>query len=1108
MNQVIKCTKNIPMTELQRAYYLGSSENTSLGGSYSRSYMELECDKYSASELQKAIEKLVRSHEMLHCSIKTDMHIEILENYSVNIEVTDFRTVNKPKESIISEIRDTIFSNISCIEHELPVKFYLSLFDKNLILIHIYGNGMVLDGWSHEILITELEDILDGNDIIPELGFCDYVNAYSDLEVSEKPFSIPDDLYKAEMVPNLPLKVMPSIIKKATDNQIDYYVPNKLWEKISNYASSKRISVFSILITIYGKVLELYSNNKNFLINIPRAKRPYWIDGAEHTIGMCSDFSIFNYNSTDSKSFSELTMLNHKKLIEMQDNSDASGMEITHNLQKIKGESTNIPITLTSTLGIDTRETKSLKKKYVKVHTSQVWLETFITQIDNSVIISMNFVKELFQPQVAENIARSFYDSVVELTENPAVWEGRTRISINNSDIKIIDKLNETKMTEKIPMFADRLIENMYTYSEKIAIGSEDESLTYSELNTYAYCLSEKIKKYITNNSLKVGIYLNKGWAQIVCAVAAMCSNAVYMPLDPDMTSAELDYCNKKVGLSCIITEHTLLNKVQEANIKGIIDFETINPVAGMFTKQRLVQDKEDIAIMINTSGTTGKPKSIMLSHEGINNCLYCSERIFGIKHSDSAIAVTNFCHDMAIFDTLGMFWCGGTVVVPSHEKQKDPRHWLNLMKKYQVTIWNSVPALMEMLLVSGYEGVNEVLKNLKVVIHGGDWLSAGLAKSILENNKSCNLYNVGGPTETTIWNIYHKVTLHDIKSNSIPYGRPFLNTKYFILNAHMDLCPLGVQGTMYVAGIGVSKGYVGLEEETVQKFVNYHGERVYNTGDQGKYLFDGTIEIMGRIDNQVKINGKRVELNGIESVINKIAGVISSAVIIHKKTKKLVCFYSAHYELDNGKILDYLKKKLSDYLIPQLIVYTDRLPITSNGKVDRKFLSNYEFPDEKKPVNTTSSAGRILVKIIKDVLDIDNIDYDDNFFALGGDSISAMKIVAKVEKELKVELSVYDILNQPIISGWIDTLENTSTIEEAAVGKQVCMEDILAIVRDILDNNCVCENDSFIEMGGNVSIAKKISKVIQEKWNLQVSPYHLVGNPYIEDWLNYIEVS
>ncbi len=1108
MSQTENSSKIIPMTDLQRAYYIGSFEDAALGGSFSRSYFELETQRYSIHEIENAIIKLIKAHELLHCRIRNDMNIEILDHYDIEINVVDYCNAEESPDVILADIRDKIFNNTVIIKDELPVKFYLSVFQENCIVIHIYGNGMVLDGWSHEIILEELEKILGKSTPEKELGFNDYINVYSDSDKldNKKVEELAKWLSEAKATPSLPLLTDPANILRSSDLQVDFRIHNQVWDRVLSFASGNNISVFSILITIYGKVLERYSNSDNFLLNIPIAKRPYWIEGSEHTIGLCSDFSVFRYESSPLDNFYQLCVENHNKLINLQEYSDVEGMRLTREIQKINGEKTTIPISLTSTLGLNESCEKSLNKKFVRIHTTQVWIETFITNLGESIQISMNFVKELFDYDMAVNIAESFYNELIYLASNPIIWGKKKNISLCKCDKEIIHYINDTKSFDKIPMVKDRIIHNMYKYSEKIAVASEELTLTYAELNSYSFSIFNYCKA-LSFPIERIGIYLSKGWKQIVAAVAAICGDVVYMPLDPDMTALELKQCDDKVKLSCIITEQSRLATVCEAGIDNIIDFDVVMHEDDKFCKEKKRERtyENHTSIIINTSGSTGQPKSIALHQEGISSCLYYTEKIFGLNNRDTAFAITNFCHDMAIFDTLGLFWLGGTIVVPSHMKQKDPKHWIKLMKEYNVTVWNSVPALMEMLLVSGYEGIEEVRKNLKVVIHGGDWLSPSLAQKIISDNK-CNLYNVGGPTETTIWNIYHKVSKNDISNNRIPYGRPFPNTKYYILNDHMDLCPIGVPGIMYVVGVGVAQGYVGLKAETEKKFVYLNGEHIYNTGDIGRYLPEGNIEILGRTDNQIKINGKRVELNGIEAVVNEIPGVVSSVVVKHFKTGKLIAFYISTKDISEIKIKEYLSIKLSEYLIPQVIVSLDEFPLTANGKVDRKGLSNYVLKsnDEQTHRDKPSTIGAQLLSIVKEVLCVDSISEDDNFFALGGDSVSAMKVVEKVEISFNIELSVYDILNFPILSSWVEMIESADKISKQS--ETITEEDLLMLIRKLIGNNNIGITDDFMEIGGSLDLAKEISEIIYEKWCKSVSPYQLVSSPYLEDWIDFID--
>lgn len=1102
----------IYMTELQKSYVIGARESSVLGGNISKSYFEIECSNYDYDKVTAAINMIFIKHQLMHSIVYKDDYLKVLDDYEVNIEKEDFRKFKDIElKNKMKDKRNKIFNTLFNIYEEIQVKCYISILSEKHYIIHFYGTGIVFDGWSHEIIINDLNKILNNEEVKEELSFKEYVRIINDVNninfYEEDAAYFLDKLKGIDYSPELPLKNQVEKVNNSSDLQININLTKEMYNKLTKYSCERNVSTFSVLLTLYGKVLERYSQNSNFIINIPKAKRPLEVEGSLNTVGLCSDFSLFVFESFHEKSLIENIKINQEKIIDMQEHSSCSGNYLLQLLQRENGKQVNIPITFTSTLGINEDNRKNIVKKFVKIHTSQVYIETVVSEINNEIVISMNFVKELFTEEVIHGIADTFYENIIQFINNPYDIEKNKNINICSNDIDVVNELNKTSNDINNEFLVDKFNMIFNNYKDKTAIAFENGSLTYDEVKAYADSFASIIyDKYENKDNIKIGIYLKKGWQQIVCAIGAVLNGIVYMPIDSEMTKDELKHCYDNVGLDCIISEKSLLKSVIDSGINEFID------VQNMFYEKNINNisfndNLKNTSIIINTSGTTGRPKSIELTQEGISNCLRYSEEIYNISSEDSILAVTNFCHDMSIFDTLGMLWCGGTVVVPTNGKEKDPKHWLKLMNEYNITIWNSVPALLEMLFISNEDSLNDRLKEMKTIILGGDWLSPGFAKDILDKCKNASLYNVGGPTETCIWNIYHKVSYDDVIQGKIPYGRPFSNTKYYILNDYMELCPIGVEGTMYVYGKGVSKGYIGLEEETKKKFVNYKGLRVYNTGDRGKYKHNGDIDMIGRIDNQVKINGKRIELNGIESIISEMEGIISCVVVINTKSKKLAAYYTAAFKIEPKEIEDYLSDKVTSYMIPKEIEYLEEMPLTKNGKINRKELESRDIIDNKLQVKGKNEIENNLINIIKDVLGLEVVNLNDNFFALGGDSVSAMKVVSLIKDKMKVELSVYDILNQPVLSGWSSNIEELRLKNNIKNDNDISKEDIiLSFIRKLLNNEEFNIDDNFTENGGNAELAKKVSEFINERFDKDISLFELVVSPYIEDWIEIIE--
>ncbi len=386
---------------------------------------------------------------------------------------------------------------------------------------------------------------------------------------------------------------------------------------------------------------------------------------------------------------------------------------------------------------------------------------------------------------------------------------------------------------------------------------------------------------------------------------------------------------------------------------------------------------------------------------------------------------------DLSVYDILGALSVGATIVLPSETMSRDPEAWHKMICNHNVTIWNSVPALMEM-YVEYLSGYKSEFNNLRLVMLSGDWIPVSLPDKIkMLSTTNCQVISLGGATEASIWSIFYPIEDIDPNWKSIPYGKALSNQKMYVLDENLQPCPPMVTGHIYIGGVGVAEGYLNNMELTKKAFILNHSnnERLYNTGDLGRLLWDGNIEFLGREDSQVKIGGFRIEIGEIESHLLSLEGV-KNAIVVLNESKKLLSFVQPHNDstsLCTRGIAENLHLSLPHYMIPSEIYVIDEFPLTSNGKIDRKTLASSSFISTLSQIDnkeTQSSEEDInnekyndLIEVFADILRVptQQIDINQNFFSMGGDSILGIKIISKL-KERGIELSPRMIFEYPTI--------------------------------------------------------------------------------------------
>lgn len=428
----------------------------------------------------------------------------------------------------------------------------------------------------------------------------------------------------------------------------------------------------------------------------------------------------------------------------------------------------------------------------------------------------------------------------------------------------------------------------------------------------------------------------------------------------------------------------------------------------------------ENPAYIIHTSGTTGDPKGVVISHKAAVNTIEDINSRFDINSADRMFGLANLAFDLSVYDIFGAFNAGAALVLTDPEKQKDPYYWVETIKKNEITVWNSVPAQMQMLVsVLESRGVSGDFP-LKVVLLSGDWIPVTLPDQIHTSCKKAKVVSLGGATEAAIWSIYHEIEEVPDGAVSIPYGKPLANQKFYVLNEKMEQCPDWVPGDLYIGGKGLALEYLNKPEETNAHFMydEQLQERIYKTGDIGRYWPDGTIEFMGREDTQVKIHGHRIELSEIESALLSNTLVKTAvAVIVGKRPQdyKIVAFVEGNIEV--SELTEYIKTQVPEYMVPSRFEVNEKIPLSANGKVERKALKKlaetYFQNTGKCEMPPHEGLEKEIAELWKTLLKIDRVNRTDNFYDIGGDSLLVAQAVSKTKEATAKD----PFVNVPVLS-------------------------------------------------------------------------------------------
>ncbi|NJR65290.1 MAG: amino acid adenylation domain-containing protein [Leptolyngbyaceae cyanobacterium CRU_2_3] len=520
--------------------------------------------------------------------------------------------------------------------------------------------------------------------------------------------------------------------------------------------------------------------------------------------------------------------------------------------------------------------------------------------------------------------------------------------------------------------------------------------------------------------------------------MAIVKAGGAYVPLDPTYPQDRLAHILADSQLAVVLSQQKFLSLLPDQEVPIICldrDWQAIATASPENPTSRVTA--ENLAYIIYTSGSTGKPKGVLIEHRGAVNTLLDVSRRFQVGEGDRVLAVCSLNFDLSVYDVFGLLGAGGTVVVPQPASVPDLDHWIDLMVKHRVTVWNSAPPVMQMFAGHLLDGDRTLPASLKLVMLSGDWIPVtlpNLIRHLKAGNQPVDVISLGGATEVSIWSIFYAIEAIDPTWKSIPYGKPLGNQQFYVLDERGNPVFPGEVGELYIGGDGVARGYLNRPDLNATKFIRdpfraQSEARLYRTGDLGRYGPDGHIEFLGRVDHQVKIRGFRVETGEIEVVLSQHPAIRETAILAQDDAtgnKRLVAYLVAERSYQ-GQLVDevhnFLKAKLPDYMVPSAFVTLEALPLTPNGKLDRKALPVADLSNQalksaasESLVAPRDEVERQLVAIWQDCLGVQPIGVTDNFFELGGHSLVSVRVWSRIERAFQQKLPLATLFQAPTI--------------------------------------------------------------------------------------------
>ncbi|HGD5269469.1 MAG: amino acid adenylation domain-containing protein [Peptostreptococcus sp.] len=926
------------LTDVQYAYFIGRQDNQVLGGIGCHAYLEIIGKDINVDKLGNSWITLQDINPMLKAKFNKNATQQILkESNPREMEIYNFEHLYDNKEVLNNELkklRNMLSHRKLNIEKGEVAGLAIAILPENKYRIFLDIDLLVADVMSLSIIIDELSRLYKGENILKNSDYT-FKNYIEERELDEKTYNEDKSFWKYKIQskfplepPALPLNKNPELIKNVTFSRRKKIVDSSIWSGIKENAAKNKVTPSMVLLTCYAIIIERWTNQDRFAINIPLFNRESTRDEVNNMVADFTNLLLVEWERNNEVFINKVKALSDT-LLENAYHSSYSGVEVQREICKIVGKNINIaPIVFACNIDYPVETVQSREAlgrvDFMVSQTPQVWLDFQTYVIDDDLILCWDSVNDLFPDKMLDDMFDSFYSLLTSMADNDNWYKICDVLPLNQklvrekelNDILPLRFTYETLYTRFLSM------KDKYAKKEAIIDARTGESLRYDEL----YAKSIQIASNLISKGVKkgdyVGITLPRGHKQIIGLLGILFAGATYVPIGVNQPSKRREKIYEQIQISYVLTDEQTIEKYHLNNKEiTFVDIDDDNIHNKLNEPVKI--DSYDTAYIIMTSGTTGIPKGVEIAHNSAVNTINDLNEKYKVNSNDSVIMVSAIDFDLSVYDIFGMLSVGGTIITLDDGNFKEPDFWLDLINKYNVTIWDSVPILFDMLITMA-EGKGAYVP-LRLVFLSGDWIATTLPGRFYDISKDSIVVGMGGGTEASIWSNYINIPKEiPLSWKSIPYGKALKNQVYRVVDGLGRICPNYVKGELFIGGVGVAKGYRGDEELTNKKFIELDGIRWYKTGDAGRTWNDGTIEFLGRLDNQVKVKGHRIELGEIEDAILRFNQVTKSIVQVVKigNSNQLVAFIEASDDNCGEKIKS--NQKLKDTIEDTRITYEE----------------------------------------------------------------------------------------------------------------------------------------------------------------------------------------
>lgn len=889
-----------PLTDVQAAYLVGREDIYEFGGVGCHGYMELTMPCLEKDRLEKAWHAVIQRHDMLRAVVFKQGYQQVLaEVIPPPLRTQDLRGFSPDQaQAAIQKVRAEL-SNRQYTPEQWPLyELFLTTTDENSIL-HFSLDMLIADFVSANIIMAELNQLYHQ----PEKPLPPLEVTYRDLLLfqqsqQKQPFNRArkerDRQYWLERMenmpeaPELPVAEGEAKLQKVSFERHHFHLDQHKWASICQQAKQKKITSSGAVLAAFAEVIGLWSRRSEFCINITVLNRPELHPQINEIVGDFTEVSVLEVAPRAGSSFLERVQALQQRLWLDMEHSSLSGIEFLRELSRRRNKSVIIPVVYTSMIGIgdtgcqDGELMRGARFTYGISQTPQVWIDCQASERCGELHINWDVRGGVFPAGMIEDAFTVFEQLLQAMAAGKDIWQKQAPLTLPDHVQTTRKFVNNTAVPMPAGLLQDGFCANVKLYPDAPALISAGRQFTYQDLADHAAAVQQALVNRGCHRGDNVAVVLEKGLWQIASVLGILLAGGVYLPIDVSQPRARRDTMLKDSGTRFIVTHDELAEQAGEIPLAFItVEALTIKPHSLL---QPVPVDPSQPAYIIHTSGSTGRPKGVILDHRAVLNTIQDINARYEVNSRDKILGLANLGFDLSVYDIFGLLTAGGTLILPDAKRQNDPGHWYELISQYGITIWNSVPAQMQMLLSYLQSDPALPKPSLRLALLSGDWIPAAMPQMLFAHCPGVKGVSLGGATEAAIWSIFHPLEAVPAGAKRIPYGKPLTNQRFYVLNARLQPCPDWTIGDLYIGGAGLARGYSGDPELTAERFIVHPEtkERLYFTGDLGRYRPDGVIEFLGREDAQVKIRGHRIELNEIESVLQNHPSIASAVAMVN----------------------------------------------------------------------------------------------------------------------------------------------------------------------------------------------------------------------------------